>query len=299
MRIDRAGPLSTIQDRGREGMLAYGISASGPMDRGAFLDALQRAGSPDGAGIEFTRAGLDLTVLEGNVLLAWSGGQFTLRRNGSVADWPGLAMVSAGDVLSITPGPSGNYGYVLFGAGMNLPPVLGSRATSTRVGLGGLEGRALRAGDVLDFSGPGTTAGAPQASGLPEDGDGPFRFIWGLHADLFTPELRARFLGAAFTVTTAMDRMGVRLHDDDAVFAGQASLTLVSAPIVAGDIQILGDGTPIVLMRDHQPTGGYPRIGTVIGADLDRFAQTRAGSRVAFTPVTVDHAQALKRSRPG
>ena len=78
----------------------------------------------------------------------------------------------------------------------------------------------------------------------------------------------------------------------------QRVLSLVSDAIVPGDIQILGDGTPIVLMRDHQPTGGYPRIATIISADLDRFAQLRPGAPVAFAPVTVEHAHLLLRSRP-
>lgn len=296
IRIDRAGPLTTIQDRGRYGMMAHGISASGPMDRAAFADAVGMAGSPDGVAIEFTRAGLDLTLVSGAARLAWSGGQFNLRRNGAVADWPGAVDCTAGDRISITPGPSGNYGYLAVGSGIKLTPVLGSRSTSTRVGLGGIEGRALRHGDILDFSGQGS---APVAAGARDGtaGDAPLRFIWGLHAELFDPEVRRRFLSATFSVTAAMDRMGVRLGDEGGVFAGQQSLSLVSAPIVAGDIQILGDGTPIVLMRDHQPTGGYPRIGTVIGADLDRFAQMRPESRVAFTPITVDHAHALRRGQ--
>jgi len=90
--------------------------------------------------------------------------------------------------------------------------------------------------------------------------------------------------------------MGVRLVDEDGVFGGQSILSLVSDPVLPGDIQILGDGTPIVLMRDHQPTGGYPRIGTIISADLDRFAQMRPGSVLAFMPVSVDHAHRLLRS---
>lgn len=297
IRLDRVGPLATIQDRGREGMLAYGISASGPMDRAAFEDAARRAGSPDRAGIEFTTAGLDITVVSGDLAMAWAGGAFHVTRNDKVADWPGGVAMGAGDRLSIRPGPAGNYGYLLFGAAMDLPSVLGSRSTSTRVGLGGLEGRALRAGDVLDFSGTGGGLdGATQAHRAP--GEGPLRFIWGLHAALFSPKVRERFLTASFRVTSAMDRMGVRLKDDDLVFGGEGNLSLVSAPIVAGDIQILGDGTPIVLMRDHQPTGGYPRIGTVIGSDLDRFAQMRPGTRVTFSPITVQHAHDLMRMQP-
>lgn len=84
--------------------------------------------------------------------------------------------------------------------------------------------------------------------------------------------MRQRFVGTLFTVLRRLDRMGVRLQGDAGVFSDAATLSLMSDAIVPGDIQILGDGTPIVLMRDHQPTGGYPRIGTIISADLDRFA---------------------------
>ena len=94
-------------------------------------------------------------------------------------------------------------------------------------------------------------------------------------------------------VSTKLDRMGVRLEDPSGIFAASRALSLVSDAIVPGDIQILGDGTPIILMRDHQPTGGYPRIATVITADLDRLAQMRPGSELRFLPVTVAHAHTL------
>src|SRR5690606_133066 len=126
--------------------------------------------------------------------------------------------------------------------------------------------------------------------------DGPIRFIWGLHAEHFSRDVRQAFLAAPFRVTSVMDRMGVRLRDERGIFADRAILSLVSEPVLAGDIQILGDGTPILLMRDHQPTGGYPRIGTIIAADLDRFAQLRPGTPVVFAPVSVDHAHRLLRS---
>ena len=91
-------------------------------------------------------------------------------------------------------------------------------------------------------------------------------------------------------MSSNLDRMGVRLLDPARVFRAQRRLTLVSDAIVPGDIQILGDGTPTVLMRDHQPTGGYARIATIVTADLDRFAQLRPGSEVRFRPVTLEHA---------
>jgi allophanate hydrolase subunit 2 len=88
--------------------------------------------------------------------------------------------------------------------------------------------------------------------------------------------------------------MGVKLTDEAGVFTNEQILNLISDPLVIGDIQILGDGTPIVLMRDHQPTGGYPRIGTIISADIDRFAQMRPNNTIRFQPITVEKAQRLK-----
>jgi 5-oxoprolinase (ATP-hydrolysing) subunit C len=294
LRIERAGPLTTIQDAGRTGLLAHGISASGPMDQGAYHRAGHRAGAPNGTAIEISLGGLELTVIDGTVRLGWDGGQFAVRINGRPRPWPGAAKARQGDRISITPGPSGVYGYLRFGASVDIPAVLGSRATNLRAQLGGIEGRVLRSGDELTLSGKGLDPQEPDAAPKPE---GPLRFIWGAHADRFATPLRDAFISQPFTVTSAMDRMGVCLADTGGVFAGQSLLSLVSEPVVVGDIQILGDGTPIVLMRDHQPTGGYPRIGTVISADLDRFAQLRSGSTVAFAPVTVEHAQALLRSR--
>lgn len=291
--ITRAGPLATVQDAGRFGMLSHGVSASGPMDRAAFAWAGVRAGGGSG-GIEITMTGIELTV-RGGCRAGWAGGDFTIRINGKRVDWPGSAKLKSGDTLAVTPGKWGNYGYLRFDHEMALPEVMGSVTTSTRARLGGLSGRALKAGDVIDLVGesrPGRDIPAPA-----EPSSGPIRFIWGLHADLFDSALRQRFLGSEFAVSRQIDRMGARLEDKTAVFAGAAVLSLASDAIVAGDIQILGDGTPIVLLRDHQPTGGYPRIGTIITADLDRFAQMRPGALVAFEPVSVEHAHQLLRSR--
>ncbi|MBU1305168.1 MAG: urea amidolyase, partial [Alphaproteobacteria bacterium] len=141
-----------------------------------------------------------------------------------------------------------------------------------------------------------TPAPAPPVPSPTTPQNGPIRIIWGLHADLFSPAIRQRFLKDAFAIGRQHDRMGIRLVDPAAVFVDASSLSLVSEAIVPGDIQILGDGTPIVLMRDHQPTGGYPRIATVISADLDRLAQLRPAAPLSFISVTPDHAQSLLRS---
>lgn len=295
LRIERAGPLTTIQDCGRHGLLAHGISASGAMDGASHGLAGRLAGATDPAGIEFTRAGIDLVADAGELQLGWAGGAFSASLNGEAMAWPGGCKVSAGDRLCITPGPEGNYGYLRFGGRLDLPEVMGSRSTSTRARLGGVDGRSLRAGDILHISGEG----GQMRDSVPDPvaAHGPIRFVWGIHAQYFSDEVRQRFVTETFRVTPMMDRMGVRLADEGCVFVGASILSLVSDPILPGDIQILGDGTPIVLMRDHQPTGGYPRIGTVASVDLDRFAQMRPGEAVAFEPVSVDHAQQLWRSK--
>jgi len=165
-------------------------------------------------------------------------------------------------------------------------PVLGSRATNTIAGLGGHEGKPLVAGDVFDIVAPDADLKPPrERSG--DDTDAPLRFVWGVHADLFDPRERAGFVAGEFHVSRRLDRMGVRLEDRSGVFSLAQHLSLVSDAVVPGDIQILGDGTPIVLMRDHQPTGGYPRIGTLLSEDIGRFAQLRPGNPVRFKPVSL------------
>ncbi len=290
IRILRAGPLCTLQGDGRFGMLTHGVTASGPMDRTAFRAAGALLDTAGGTAIEFTPAGVALEATE-PVRVAFGGGQFRVDVNGKAKDWPGKAKLKAGDQLDITPGPAGNYGYLRFERDIDIAPVMGSRSTNLTVGLGGMDGRALKAGDELRFGNPGLPVTAATALST----EGPIRFTWGLHADLFPADVRAAFTATPFTVSPKLDRMGARLDDRGRVFAAARNLTLVSDAIVAGDIQILGDGTPIVLLRDHQPTGGYPRIATVISADLDRFVQLRPGTAVTFQPVTVAKAQGLLR----
>ena len=260
--ILRAGPLTTLQDEGRFGMLRHGISTSGPMDRAAFRAAgaaLQRAGA---------------TAIEHTQGLAFEADEAI------TAAWPDVHEIKAGERIEVPPA-AGNYGYVRFEREFEIAPLLGSMATNVTVGLGGFKGRALKAGDRIGLG----REGAPVAPETAATGEGPIRVIWGIHADVFPSALRQRFVDSSFRVSTQLDRMGVRLEDAAGVFREQRRLTLVSDFIVPGDIQILGDGTPIVLMRDHQPTGGYPRIATIVDADLDRFAQIRPGMTVTFRPV--------------
>lgn len=293
IRITRAGPLCTVQDAGRPGMLRHGVSASGPMDATAFARAGAWMGGAGSAGIEITTAGIAFVVEGGSIGMGADGGAFELSVNGAAKGWPARVVLQDGDVAEVRPGGWGNYGYLRFDRGIQSPPVMGSRATNSVARLGGFEGRALRAGDVLSFGDAAARSSMGAHPRAVAQIDGPIRVTWGLHADQFTPGARERFAGSSFAVSARIDRMGARLADPARVFAGVPMLSLVSDAIVPGDIQILGDGTPIVLLRDHQPTGGYPRIATVISADMDRFVQLRPGSEVRFEPVTVAHAHSI------
>ncbi len=286
--MTRAGPLTTLQDAGRPGWLAHGISASGPMDRAAFERAGLWLGGAGATGVEFT-SGLAFGVEGGPLSMAADGGDYVLSINGRALAWPARVVLKAGDAVDIRPGAWGNWGYLRFGAEIDEELVLGSRAANSIAGLG----RVLSPGERLEFGSGAVRSTAPHPRAAVRD-DGPIGGIWGLQADTFDAATRQRFVNEPFRVSARMDRMGTRLDAPGAVFVGQRVLSLLSDAIVPGDVQVLGDGTPIVLMRDHQPTGGYPRIATLASADIDRFAQLRPGSEVRFEPVTLKHALGLK-----
>ncbi len=263
------------------------------MDRAAFERAGGWLGNAAATGIEFTMAGLSFVVEDGPLGMAWDGGAFAMRIDGAEQSWPGRAVLKAGMVVEVTPGARGNYGYLRFDGEVDVPVVMGSRATSSIAGLGGFHGRGAGGGGCA-----GLRAGAGAGDGAASAGDSgrgradPGGVGHSCRCVRWRGAAALRFGG--FVVTPQLDRMGVRLGDKAGVFAGQRILSLVSDAVVPGDVQILGDGTPIVLMRDHQPTGGYPRIATIVSADLDRFAQLRPGAEVRFEPVTIAHARMLK-----
>lgn len=294
--IITSGPISTVQDDGRFGALRHGVAASGPMDRTAYARAGALLGGQAGTAIESGPGRFAFRVAGGAVMAAFCGGEFELRLDGILRDWPVVAELPAGAEVQISPGPSGNFGLVRFDQVIDVPKVLGSRSTSLIAGLGGLEGRCLRDGDVLSLAPCVEGESKHQAAPIVMPSSGTIRVIWGIHADTFSSAVRTAFCGQDFAVSSKIDRMGMQLVDRAGVFAGQRHLSLVSDVVVPGDIQILGDGTPVVLMRDHQPTGGYPRIATVIGPDLDRLAQMRPGNTVRFTSVSVNSAHAIIKS---
>ncbi|GAA4479006.1 5-oxoprolinase/urea amidolyase family protein [Gluconacetobacter asukensis] len=294
--------LNTVQDLGRPGYRQLGVGTSGAMDPLALeIGNILLGNASDAAGIElqtypfvirfenacsFAVTGVDAVLdLDGHPLLPWA-----------------VAHAAAGQVLTVSPPRRGARGYVCVSGGVDVPVVLGSRSTQLRGGFGGLSGRPLEAGDSLPVVG-GPVAGGygavPPSVVLrrPCDGDDgvvTLRAIPATDFHLFTEASRERFWATEWQITPQSDRVGYRLKGE--ALSLHQPVELRSYGIVPGIVQVPPAGTPIVQMADANTAGGYPRIATVIEADLWRLAQARIGRRIRFAPC--DHAEGVAAMRP-
>lgn len=287
-----AGPLVSVQDGGRAGLMRYGVPCSGPMDRGAFAAANLALGNRgDAPGIEISLGGLTLECLAGEVGFALTGGGFIAEYGEQrIGSWS-MATLRAGERLVIRRGPWGSWCYLAFAGRMQVPEWLGSAATHWVSNLGG--GRIM-AGTRLEIDDPAPCA--PRAIPCPVQARARrlLHVTLGPQQRFFAPETLARLTAGPWRVTGAGDRMGVRL--DGPRIAPAATLDMPSEPVSRGSIQVAGDGVATLLMADHQTTGGYPKIATVLDADLDGFAQLRPGDALAFRAVSSEQATAFART---
>jgi antagonist of KipI len=297
IRILDAGPQTTVQDAGRTGQLRYGIPPSGPVDRVAFVLANRLVGNPDGA------AALECTLIgprfeaEADCAVAVTGADMPVSVNGMEAPrWATLAL-RAGDVVKLGPARAGVRGYVALAGGLDVPLVMGSRATYLRGRLGGLHGRALRKDDRLRaLAAPMARARRVDPRAIPDYGGEPtLRVVLGPQADRFTREGIGALLGSSYEMLPQSDRMGARLRGPR--IAHTRGHDIISDGIALGSIQVPGDGQPIVLLVDRQSTGGYTKVATVCSFDIGRIGQVKPGQSVRFRAVTVDEAHRLLRDR--
>ncbi|QGM96649.1 biotin-dependent carboxyltransferase family protein [Methylocystis parvus] len=287
--IRAAGPGVTIQDAGRFGHSRFGVTPAGPMDQAAFVTATQ-AGEADWA-IEVSLGGVTVEAAEAALPMAVAGGAFDLRLDGVVLPPACVFALRPGARLTIRAGVSGAWCYVAIGARLNLPRALGSLATHARSGIGP---KPLAAGAELPLS-----AARPAPHGVYSieapwlrPGNAPIRVMLGPQDDYFSPEAIAAFLSAEWRVGPRSDRMAYALEGSRLTHA--RGHDIVSDGAAMGAIQVPGSGLPFVLMADRQPTGGYPKIATTIGADLGRLAQLRAGERLRFRAVDWEEAVAAR-----
>jgi biotin-dependent carboxylase-like uncharacterized protein len=294
IRVLEPGPQTTVQDAGRTGHMRYGIPPSGPVDRVSFVLANRLAGNDDGAAaLEFTLGGPRL-VAEAPCTLAVTGAEAPVTLNEQpAAAWTTLAL-APGDVLRIGAVRRGVRGYIAFAGGVDVPPVLGSRATYLRGRLGGMQGRALRREDVLRLGPAGSARPRTVAvAARPRwDAEAPLRVVLGPQADRFTDEGVAAFLGSVYEVLPQSDRMGARLTGTRIAHA--RGHDIISDGIALGSVQVPGDGQPIVLLVDRQSTGGYTKLATVCSFDIARVGQAKPGQRLRFTAIDVAEAHRLR-----
>jgi biotin-dependent carboxylase-like uncharacterized protein len=297
LRIRAAGPGATVQDAGRFGYLRYGVTPAGPMDWAAFETVARALGNDAGAAaIEISIGGASVAAEGAPLTVAYAGGAFDWRRDGKPLPASGRLRLRPGEILSVRAGRAGAWTYLGVAGGVDTPIVMGSRATHLRSAIGGVEGRMLRAGDELPV---GTGAAAPAAevaidapwlNGAPD----PIRVVPGPQDDYFPAAALDAFFGEAYTLTAAADRMAYRFAGPPVAHRGGHDI--VSDGVALGAIQIAGDRTPLVLMADRQPTGGYPKLGHVIRADIRRLAQLRPGESCRFSRATLDEARAALRA---
>lgn len=287
------GLLTTVQDMGRVGYQQFGVSVSGVMDPRAASIANILADNPeDEAVLECTMLGPQLRFDQDNCI-AITGGDLGPTLDGQPVRGYQAIQVKAGQVLRFTAPKTGCRAYVAFTGGLDIPVVMGSRSTNLRAKIGGLEGRKLNKGDVIGFRAPranlknlGLRSIAPEF--VPRS-EYILRVVLGPQDDAFTKEGLDTFLGQTYTVTPEFDRMGCRL--DGPVIQHVESGDIISDGISFGAIQVPAAGKPIIMLCDRQTTGGYTKIATVISADFRLLAQLKAGDKLRFQRVTIQHAQ--------
>lgn len=288
--IGQAGPMVTVQDRGRKGLLHVGVSGSGPMD-GPSMDLANAlvGNGPDCAVLEFAGTGGAFEVTE-PVRFAVTGGAVDIRIDGAAAfPWESHHLLP-GQRLAVGAMRDAVWGYLAFSGGIDTPPVLGSRATHLRSGLGGLDGRRLAANDRLPL---GKASAGPLLAFRQfwQQARGPIRVVPGPQDDYFDRAAWRVFLDEPFIVSPSRDRMAQIL--DGPRLPALRGHDIVSDGTVVGSIQVPASGQPIVLMAERQSTGGYPKIATVTSVDLPRLAQTPSGRSIRFVAISQEEAEDL------
>jgi allophanate hydrolase len=291
--VHRIAPGATVQDQGRAGYRAFGVSRGGAADPLALAEGAALLGqSTECAALELPGSG---GVFEATAPLriALTGAPMRAMLDGAPLVWNASHTVHSGARIEVGGASAGSYGYLHVGGGFDLPKQLGSRSAHLAAGIG----RAVQAGEVLPVA---EDRGSAVGLSLPQDArfdGGVLRVIESFQTAVFDARTRERFTETAFSRDARANRMGMRLNSDGEGFATSAGLNILSESILPGDIQVTGDGTPYLLLWESQTTGGYPRIATVIPADLPRAVQTPAVGVLRFRFVSRTEALEAERKR--
>ena len=290
-----AGPMLSVQDAGRFGLRHLGVSPAGPIDRAAMALANVLVGNdPAAAALEFAGPAGSFSCTR-PLRFAVAGADCPIRIDKRVVHAGESHRLTPGETLTIGLPEGVTWAYLALSGGIVIEPVLGSRATHLRSGLGGVEGRALRAGDVLPLGddvpdAPCLRPASCLSGAHPFAETGPIRLILGPQDNAFAPEVIVRLTECLFTITPQRDRMGMVLGGGTLPAAGH---DIVSDGTVPGSVQVPGSGMPLVLLAESQTTGGYPKIATVASVDLARLAQQPVGAEIRFALITPEQGENL------
>ncbi|MCZ8514750.1 biotin-dependent carboxyltransferase family protein [Paenibacillus filicis] len=312
LHIINPGLLSTIQDLGRFGYQHQGVIVCGAMDSFALRAANVLVGNgQDEAALEITLLGPSIRF-EGETLIAICGGDLSPIIDGQPVPLWRPVLVKTGKVLEFGTCIQGARAYLAIAGGIDVPLVMESRSTYLRAGLGGLEGRAMKAGDVLRSRSVSEIsknyikkslgalkskpfAAAPWCIGSPAHPayarEAVIRVIRGRDFAHFTEVSRNAFVCQPFRVTPQSDRMGYRMEGP--VLELESPLEPISEGVSFGTVQVPSEGNPIILMADRQTIGGYPSIAQVVTVDLPVLAQVKPGEYVRFTEISLEKAEKL------
>jgi antagonist of KipI len=297
LEVRAPGLLTTVQDLGREGFGAIGVSPSGAADAVALRIGNKLVGNDEAAaGLEMTLVGGTFFFPDGAVI-ALTGSDFGARLDDTpLAPWTSAA-AQPGQTLVLGASKSGARCYLCVQGGLAVKSFLGSASTHLLSGLGGMQGRALRKSDVLNIAAPKDAFRTFRKRSVATRSlerlkpRSSLRVTDGPQSDWFTEAAQQRFYGGAYRVTEESNRMGIRL--EGAALTGGETGEMISEGVALGAVQITAGGLPIILFVEQQTTGGYPKIANVISADLHSLGQLRPRDEVRFERVEMAAAHAL------
>lgn len=286
------GILTTVQDFGRVGVMKNGFTQNGAMDRYSMTVANRLCGNCDSAPVlEMTVLGVTARFTQDTVVCV-SGADFGAKINDKPIKRNKAYKINKGDILSMGAAKSGMRAYLAVAGGIVGEYVFGSASTNLKFAFGGHFGKKLQSGDVLSIGTGAFPLGEIDKWEIPESEyskDAQLRVVLGPQNEMFTYEDIRLFLSQEYEVTAQSDRMGIRLSGEP--LKSKNGMDIISDGIVFGSVQVPNSGEPIILMADHQTTGGYAKIATVISVDLPRASQLSVGNTVRFKSVTVEEAE--------
>jgi len=288
LKVERAGPLVTVQDAGWRGTLATGLSAGGAADTRALAEIWALLGEPNTAVLEMAGMGGQFRALA-PMRIAFSGAMMSATLDGAPMLWNAVHKVEAGQVLDIGAAHKGTYGYLGIGGGLKTPRFLGSSSTHRTAGLG----QVVQAGDILAIG----TDTQPDRIGLAlphrAQNNDLIQVVQTAHTALFSEELIDRFEKAMFLRGARGNRQGISLETDQN-FSLEGGQSIPSETVIAGDIQVPGQGVLFALLADCQTTGGYPRIAAILPSELPKIAQANVGDAFQFKFMDREKAVAVE-----